>query len=190
MGLSSYRLRFAFTPCIRNNACTYRNQKELGSSLPPSSSPLTWKGLEGLLTRLPWRGNHAELLQQAQCVHVEPMLDTLAAHDAVDVDCRNRRLLAGRGNTHKRTLLCSTRGQAGHDLVPFSDHVLNREVQIRESRQVHGDELFGPLDTRRQTGRKSVIDTLGVNEFLDCSPLLLVEHFLVETADDSLVFFS
>ena len=58
---------------------SYQNQKELGSSLLPSSSPLRSKGLKGQLTSLPWHWDHAELVQQAQCVHLEPMLDALAA---------------------------------------------------------------------------------------------------------------
>ena len=39
-----------------------QNQKELGSSLLPSSSPLRGKGLKGQLTSLPWHWDHAELL--------------------------------------------------------------------------------------------------------------------------------
>lgn len=39
-----------------------QNQEELGSSFLPSSSPLRGKGLEGHLTSLPWRWDHAELL--------------------------------------------------------------------------------------------------------------------------------
>ena len=136
-----------------------------------------------------WRRNHAELLQQAQGVHVEPMLDTLAAREAIDIDCHDRRLLAGRGDAHKRTLLCSTTGQAGHNLVPFSDNVLNREVQIRESRQLHVESLFDSLETTWRTRRGSVIDVIEVDEIVDGSPILLVEHFIVETAYAGLVCF-
>src|SRR2546423_15542588 len=117
------------------------------------------------------------------------MLDALAAYDAVDVDRRDRHLLAGWGDAHKRTLLCSTRGQTGHNLVPFSDDVLNREVQIRESRQIHGEGLFDSLETTRRTRRGSVIDVIGVDEFVDGSHILLVEHFIVETAYAGLVCF-
>ena len=139
---------------------------------------------------LSWRRNHAELLQQAQGVHVEPMLDALAAREAVDIDCRDHRSLAGRGDVHKRTLLCSTTGQAGHNLVPFSDDVLNREVQIRESCQVHGDGLFGTRETAWRTGRGCMIDLIGGDEFVDGNPILLVEHFIVETTQAGLVYFS
>jgi len=93
------------------------------------------------------------------------------------------------GDAHKRTLLCSTTGQAGHNLVPFSDDVLNREVQIRESRQIHVESLFDSLETTRRTRRGSVINVIGVDEFVDGSPILLVEHFIVETAYAGLVCF-
>ncbi len=167
-----------------------QNQKELGSSLLPSSSPLKGKGLEGQLTSLPWHWDYAELLQQAQCVHLEPMLDALAAHDAVDVDRRDRRLLASRGDAHKGAFLRSTHGQTGHHLFPFSDDVLNREVQIRESCQVHGKGLFGTRETAWRTGRGSMIDLIEGDEFVDGSPILLVEHFIVEATHAGLVYFS
>src|SRR5438270_11376921 len=105
------------------------------------------------------------------------MLDALTAGHAVDINRRDRRVLASRRDAHKDTLLCSTHGQTGHNLVPFSDEVLNREVQIRESCQVHGDGLFSSLETTWCTGRGGVIDLMGVDEFVDGSPILLVEHF-------------
>src|SRR5258708_35017991 len=112
------------------------------------------------------------------------MLDALAADYAVDIDCRDRRALAGWGDAHELPLLCSTRSQAGHNLVPFSDDVLNREVQVRESRQVHGEGLFGSLGTTWPTRRGSMIDLIGGNEFVDGSHIILVYHFIVETTRD------
>src|SRR5260370_8214893 len=129
-----------------------QNEKERGRSLLRSSSPLKGKGLEGQLTSLPWHWDYAELLQQAQCVHLEPMLDALAAHDAVDVDRRDRRLLASRGDAHKGAFLRSTHGKSGHHLFPFSDGVLNREEQLRESCRVHGTGFFGTRRTSWRTG--------------------------------------
>src|SRR5262249_13091266 len=139
---------------------------------------------------LPLWGKNAQLLQQAQGVHLEPMLDALATRDADDVDDRARRLLAGWGDAHKSTLLCATRGEAGHDLVPLSDHVLNRDVQVRESRQIHADELSGSLDPTWRTGRGRVIDLIGIDELIDGSDMLLVEDLLVEMSQEGLVVFS
>jgi hypothetical protein len=68
----------------------------------------------------------------------------------------------------------------GDHLVPFRDHVLNREVQIRESRQGHADGLFGSLGTYWQTRRQRVIDVVGGEEFIDGSQLFLVFQALIE----------
>src|SRR2546421_10286133 len=118
------------------------------------------------------------------------MLDARTAGQAVDIDRCDRDVLASRGDAHKDTLLCSARGQTGHHLVPFSDEVLNREVQIGESRQIHGEGVFGSRETTWRPGRGGVIDLSWVDEFLNGSPILLVEHFIVETAHTGLVDFS
>src|SRR5690348_7185587 len=110
------------------------------------------------------------------------MLDALAAREAVDIDRGARHLFASRGDAHKGTLLCSTHGQTGHHPVPFSDDVLNREVQIRESCQVHGDGLPGTREAAWRPRRSSVIDLIGGDEFVDGRLILLVEYFIVETA--------
>src|SRR5258706_477200 len=73
--------------------------------------------------------------------------------------------------------------------VYFSDDVLNREVQVRESRQVHGEGLFGRLETSWRTRRGMMIELIEGNEFLDGSPILLVDHFIVETTRVGLVYF-
>src|SRR5260370_38202406 len=108
------------------------------------------------------------------------MVDALATDYAVDIDCRDRRVLAGWGDAHELPLLCSTRSQAGHNLVPFSDDVLNREAQVRESRHVHGEGLFGSLETTWRTGRGSMIDLTGGNDFAEGSPLFVVGPVTVE----------
>src|SRR2546430_14630931 len=183
---SSYetRRRFPLVGLTDSTACVV---------ITPCPADVQWLGVIPLVAVRPscllsWRRNRAELLQQTKGVHVEPMLDTLAAREAVDIDCRDRRLLAGRGDAHKRTLLCPTTGQAGPNLVPFSDYVLNREVQIRESHQIHVESLFDSLETSWRTRRGSVIDMIGVDEFVDGGPILLVEHFIVETAYAGLVY--
>src|ERR1051326_2113057 len=118
------------------------------------------------------------------------MLDALAAREAVGSDRGTRPLVASRGNAHKGTLLRSTHGQAGHHPVPFSDDVLNREAQIRESCQVHADGLPGARETAWRPGRGSVIDLIGGDEFVDGRPIPLVERLIVETAQAGLVDFS
>ncbi len=66
--------------------------------------------------------------------------------------------------------------------VTTLDDILNREMQIRESRQMHADSLFDSLETIWRIWRGRVIDVSGVDEFVDGSPILLIEYFIVETA--------
>jgi hypothetical protein len=51
------------------------NDKELGSQSLPSSSPLTWEGLESLLTLLSHRRGKTEILQQGHIIVVDVETD-------------------------------------------------------------------------------------------------------------------
>src|SRR6266487_3249502 len=88
-----------------------------------------------------------ELLEHAEHVINAPLFRDLAAFDADNIDGRDSHLLASWGDAPKRSLLCSTHRQADDHLVPFRDHVLNRDVQIRETCQHHADGLSGFLGT-------------------------------------------
>jgi hypothetical protein len=55
------------------------------SSSLPSSSPLKWKGREGLLTGLPWRRDKAKLLHETENVRVCPDFGYFAISKAVGV---------------------------------------------------------------------------------------------------------
>lgn len=77
----------------------------------------------------------------------------------------------------------------GDHFAAFCDHILNRNVQIRETRQHDGDGLPGSLWTDRQTRRERVIGVIGSVEVIEGRQIPLVEHFLVKTADQGLVVF-
>lgn len=62
----------------------------------------------GLAPNLPRRRDNAKLLQQAQLVCNRPAFHDLAAHEAVDVDSRQRNQLAG-GGTPWNSPLCVAR---------------------------------------------------------------------------------
>ena len=134
-------------------------------------------------------GDHAELLHHAQHVYLHPMLNALVIHYAVDINSRNLHMLIGWGNAHKGTLLRSAYGNASHYLVLVSDHVLNREVQIGESRQEHTEDDFGTRNTAWCIRRGKVIDLIGGDECLYGSHILLVNDFIIEVADSGLVVF-
>ncbi len=60
------------------------------------------------------------------------MLYGLAASITGNVNPRHRHLLASCGHTHKRPLMCAAPSTTRHHLVPFSNHILNREMEIWE----------------------------------------------------------
>src|SRR5438876_8280783 len=81
-----------------------------------------------LLAGLAWRRDNTELLQHAEIVEVGPRLDALAASDAVNSDPRDGHRLA-RGRHAKQTSgVSSTRRPARHHLVPFGNHIINRDA--------------------------------------------------------------
>src|SRR5450759_2003543 len=82
---------------------------------------------------LPHHGDKAELLEHAKSVIETPVFRDLAACDASDFDGRDRHLLTGWGNAPQRSLMRSMGRKSDDDLVSFLDHVLNRDVQIRET---------------------------------------------------------
>ena len=66
------------------------------------------------LTSLPWCRDHAELLQHAQRVEVEP-----AFHYAVNSNSRDLHRLACRWNAHELALMRATQRRAAGNPVPF-----------------------------------------------------------------------
>jgi len=134
------------------------------------------------LAGLPWRGDNSKLYQHTQGVCFVPVLDDLPACDAQDINALERHLLPGWGDLHKRSLLCSNVGEADCDLVPYREHILNRAVQVRESRQERVGEVFYLLQITLLTDRESVVDDGGVEAFVESRQMLLVVHLLAPTA--------
>ena len=73
---------------------------------------------------------------------VAPVLYSLAASITGDVNRRHRHLLAGGRNTQKHSSMGAVPGATRHHLVSFSDHILNREMEIGEGAAHHDGELF------------------------------------------------
>ena len=63
--------------------------------------------------------DHAELLQHAQRVEVQPAFHELAVHDAVNTHSRDRHRLACRWNAHELALMRATQRRAAGNPVPF-----------------------------------------------------------------------
>lgn len=139
---------------------------------------------------LPHCRDKTELLEHAESVIETPIFHDLSACDASDFDCRDSHLFASGGDASKRALLCSVGRKSGDDLFPFRDHVLNRDMQIRETLQHHGYGLSRSLRVNGQTRREGMIDMIGGVEVIKGCYIPLVKHFLVETAYKGLILFS
>jgi hypothetical protein len=78
------------------------------------------------------RRDRAELLHHAQFVRARPVFHDLATGNAVNADPRDFHLLAGRGYAHPLTRVLEAPCPAGHNLVPFGDHIFVREMRVGE----------------------------------------------------------
>src|SRR5213082_1688752 len=87
-----------------------------------------------------------KLLHQAQGIEVGPLFDDLATHDVKDIGAGKRHVLPSWGKTLKGPLMDATPSVANRHLVPLSNHVLSRELEVGEGGGVSGHQLFGLLD--------------------------------------------
>src|SRR5436309_13264189 len=90
-------------------------QHRLNDPRDHQDSCLGRRGLHRSLTGLPECRDHAELLQHAQRVEVQPAFHELAVHDAVNTHSRDRHRLACRWSAHALTLMRTPHSPvAGH----------------------------------------------------------------------------
>jgi len=128
---------------------------------------------------LAWSWDGAELLEQAQRVHHDPLLGELAARQAIALHRLDGHRPAGAGDTQELALVGALNKIAGSHQVALGDQLLDLEMQVRESGQIAGDEL--PLRLRsNDVGQVGVMaDELGLQE-------ALVAHFQRYTAQTSI----
>jgi hypothetical protein len=92
----------------------------------------------------PWDG--AELLEQAQRVHHDPLLGELAARQAVALHRLDGHRPAGARDTQELASVRALNQIAGSDQVALGDQLLDLEVKVWEGGEVVGDVL--PLRLR------------------------------------------
>ncbi len=90
--------------------------------------------------------NSPKLLHQAQGIKVGPLFGDLATHDAKEIAAAKRHVLPSWGKTLKGPVMRATPGVANRYFVSLSDHVLSRELEVREGGGVRDHKLFGTLD--------------------------------------------
>src|ERR671938_917272 len=143
-----------------------------------------WSGMTGLVPGRRRRRQPPDLLHQREHVELAPVLDDLVAGDADDVDAAEGDLPPGRRDAHPVALMRAGEGLSGHHLVALDDHVVDRDLVVREGlSKRHGEHLVA-LSGGRQPGRGRVVDELGreplLDDFVDAS---LVVELLVELAN-------
>ena len=75
---------------------------------------------------------------------------------------------------------------AHHDLVPFGDHVFDREMQVREGRVERGHSLLILLQTVEQ-GRRVAQRDIGGDQFVRRLRVAMIAPFLKVAVDNVLV---
>ena len=89
-------------------------------------------------------GSNPQLLHQAQIIVPLPLLGyLLVSFDTVDGYAFEFYLLLSGGYPHQFTLVSTTYGPAGDDLVVLSYLILEGEVEVGEGLQEGGDKLLG-----------------------------------------------
>ena len=112
------------------------------------------------------------------------MFHQLAISDTEDVDPRYRDLLPRGRDASERAPVGATNADAGHHLVPVSHEVLHGSLHVREGVEVLTEELVRLLG---HAWRHSMVDPTGGNELVECSQIPLINDFLKEPLNKSLV---
>ena len=82
-----------------------------------------------------------------------------------------------------RALAVDERG----DVVALADHLVDRELHVREARAEHAEDLLDAREPGRRAGRRDVVDVVRVEELVDDVEVPLVHDLLDHAAVDVLV---
>jgi len=115
------------------------------------------------------------------------MFDGFAVPEANEMHVSLLHRAAGRRYAHQGSVMGAVHGQAARDGVPFSDQFFDREVQVREGRAQHGDQLPYRLGTAISSRMRLVIDTVRGDQLVSDSEIPPVQPLLVHAAKCRLV---
>src|SRR6266851_2375306 len=133
--------------------------------------------------------NDAKLLHHTQIIPHRSMLYPLAVPEAHEMHLGLPQRATGRSLPHKGALMGPAHRHTAHNRVPLGHQFLDREVQVGKGGAQHRDYLARRLGTTIvHSWRNLVIDTIGCDQFVCNGEVALVEHFLIGTAKDCLVF--
>src|SRR3990172_699820 len=134
-------------------------------------------------------GYDAQLLQHAELVKDAPTLDDLSVYNSVYAHPGDSGRLAGRRDAGQLALMRPARCPPRHNLIPFGDLFVNRELNVREGVAVHHDELFATFRARRQPGQSAwaTVDVVRSDNLIGHGQLPLTKDLLEETAGEGFV---
>ena len=108
------------------------------------------------------------------------MFHELATSYTDDVDHLKGRAFSGWRNTHKLAFMGAFPGATNYyHLVSFGNHVVNRDLEVREGAAKYIGLLFEGFTTRRYTGWKFfVLNEIGRHQLIDRTNVSPIEDFL------------
>jgi len=127
------------------------------------------------------------LLEHAQGVGTPPGFHDLAVSDAVEVDARDGYVVFCWGDSHKLAPMRAGNCPTFHDLIPFSNLVINSEMEVREGGKESGGGLLELLEGCTMEPARIVAQVIGGVEFVYCAHVSLVPEVIKRMAENLLV---
>jgi|SRR5260370_36208960 len=114
------------------------------------------------LPGMPRREESTDLLQSAQSVFIDPVLNDLALNDPINRVFRPRRLPGSGRDIPKRAVpilppVRPTRRPTSHHQIPFGDLELNRKMVVGEGGAHVGNEVFDRFQTTLSLRRPRIV---------------------------------
>ncbi len=127
------------------------------------------------------------MLEHAQGVGTPPGFHDLTVSDAVDIDSRDGYVVFCWGDSHKLAPMRAGNCPTFHDHIPFSNLVINGEMEIRESGKESGSGLLELLKGGTVEPARIVAQVVGGVEFIYCAHVPLVPEVIKRMEENLLV---
>src|SRR5215203_325273 len=134
--------------------------------------------------------NGTYLAHHLQSFPVVPVFDDPAPRDTVHAHPAHLDPSSGRRDAHELPPMGAACDPPGNHHVPFGDLLLDREVNVGESRVVRAHDLLDVLGSAAQLGvAGSMANVIWSQQLVHRLQLALTEDFLLQTPRDPLVLF-
>jgi len=129
----------------------------------------------------------AQLLHEAQEVHLDPVLDNESVLHPPDINVRDLHLPASWRDAKEFALVRGSPMPTRRDLIAVCQEILSADPDIRERPEEGPNALFETLAAGYRR-RERALEVRG-HELVNGLGIMLIDDFLEEAADDSLVLF-